>query len=180
MKHFLRLPTIILAATMLFAGYVGSNETLTATITATTEDGGKTAECTVTEFTDIDIVINSTTGGLLWVLTKNGTLTISGNGAMPDYEMTKNPLSINTPWFPYRKAIETVVIVDSVKNIGNMAFYGCIGLTEITVKATVPPVVNRYIGISISTSIPVYVPSASLQAYKNADYWKNFTNLQGI
>ena len=46
-----------------------------------------------------------------------GTLTISGSGAMEDYE-----LSGNRPWKDYRDSIQTVVIGDQITQIGQNAF----------------------------------------------------------
>ena len=47
---------------------------------------------------------------------ENGTLTISGNVAMPDYTAK------NTPWFDQMKDIKAIVIEDGIKSIGKYAF----------------------------------------------------------
>ena len=60
------------------------------------------------------------------------TLTISGSGAMADYEY-----SSQLPWRSYANAITTVVIEDGVTSIGNYAFYCCTGLTSIEIPASV-------------------------------------------
>ena len=60
------------------------------------------------------------------------TLTISGSGAMADYEY-----SSQLPWRSYANAITTVVIEDGVTSIGNYAFYCCSGLTSVTIPASV-------------------------------------------
>ena len=57
-----------------------------------------------------------TTGPLTWEINGN-TLTISGNGAMPDYEF------MGAPWYPYRSSINTVIIENGVTRIGNRSFY---------------------------------------------------------
>jgi len=59
----------------------------------------------------------------------NGTLTISGTGAMADYtdDLTDNP------WNAYRTSITKVVIGNSITHIGNWAFMGCSALTEVTI-----------------------------------------------
>ncbi len=69
---------------------------------------------------------------LTWTLDDNGTLTISGSGAMEDY----SPYS--APWYSYQSKIKTVVIEDSVTSIGDSAFDYCYCLTEITVDADNP------------------------------------------
>ena len=60
------------------------------------------------------------------------TLTISGTGAMADYE---NPSE--RPWNSYVEEIETIVIEDGVTTIGKYAFNYCSGLTTITIPASV-------------------------------------------
>ena len=60
------------------------------------------------------------------------TLTISGSGAMADYEY-----SSQLPWRSYANAITTVVIEDGVTSIGNYAFSGCSGLTSVEIPTNV-------------------------------------------
>ncbi len=60
-----------------------------------------------------------------------GTLTISGTGAMTNYN------SFNMPWYNYRSSIKKVVINNGVTSIGDYAFYGCTGLTNITIPNSV-------------------------------------------
>ena len=59
-----------------------------------------------------------TTGPLTWNISGN-TLTISGNGAMPDYDNDNDDFA---PWYPYRTSISSIVIEDGVSCIGNWAF----------------------------------------------------------
>ena len=65
-----------------------------------------------------------------WKL-QNGTLTISGTGAMADYSYYQ------APWNAYRDTIETVVIEDGVTSIGQYAFYACTSLASITIPKSV-------------------------------------------
>ncbi|MBQ9592126.1 MAG: leucine-rich repeat domain-containing protein, partial [Paludibacteraceae bacterium] len=71
--------------------------------------------------------------------------------------------------------LTSVTIPNSVTSIGDYAFDGCTGLTSMTVEATNPPssadIVSNY-------NIPLYVPAGSVDAYKAADEWKKFTNIQ--
>jgi len=55
------------------------------------------------------------TGKLIWTIEDN-KLTISGNGAMPDYGLS------DSPWLNYRKSIHTVGIKTNVTSIRNFAF----------------------------------------------------------
>ena len=56
------------------------------------------------------------------------TLTISGTGAMADYEDASE-----LPWYSYASGIKSIVIEDGVTSIGNYAFEGCSSLTTITI-----------------------------------------------
>jgi len=81
--------------------------------------------------------------------------------------------------------LTSVTIPSSVTSIGKEAFDGCTGLTSMTVEATNPPLcgVNNYgdvVGLGINYNIPLYVPAGSVDAYKAADEWKKFTNIQAI
>ena len=78
---------------------------------------------------------SGTTGPLTWKL-ENGTLTISGTGAMPDYN------SFTVPWYKYRSSIRQVTIPNSVTSIGNYAFSECSSLTSITIPNSVTSIGN--------------------------------------
>ncbi len=68
---------------------------------------------------------------LTWELTKDGTLTIEGTGAMADY--TYNTM----PWGAHRGSINKVIIADGVTTIGEYAFEYCDGLTSVTIPDSV-------------------------------------------
>ena len=78
---------------------------------------------------------SGTTGDCTWTL-NNGNLTISGNGAMGNYDYTySNGEYITTA--PWGANIKSVVIEDGVTSIGNYAFYRCTGLTSVTIGNSV-------------------------------------------
>ena len=66
-----------------------------------------------------------------WTLEDNGTLTISGTGAMADYDAG------DAPWFGIRGNITSIEISDGVTSIGNWAFYNCTKATSVTIPDTV-------------------------------------------
>ena len=76
----------------------------------------------------------------------------------------------------------TVTIPSSVSFIGNVAFNGCTGLSSITVERETPPTLDN--GVFDNTSIPVYVPCGSLEAYQNYNNtgtpWGGFTNIHDL
>ena len=63
---------------------------------------------------------------LSWILTEDGVLRISGNGAMPDYST-----SSVAPWYSKRTKIASVVVEPGVTNVGDYAFYACLKLVEV-------------------------------------------------
>ena len=68
-----------------------------------------------------DTIADGTLGaGLSWQLTKAGTLTVSGNGKMPDFAGTSDQ-----PWSSNSSQIRKVVIGDGVTSIGACAFWNC-------------------------------------------------------
>jgi hypothetical protein len=63
----------------------------------------------------------------------------------------------------------TVIIPKSVTSIENYAFYNCIRLTSIRVRAIMPPTFES----NISSDVLFYVPCSSFDKYKAAYGWSN-------
>ena len=97
-----------------------------------------------------------------------------------NYEIKADTKAIADKAFYNCSALTQITIPNSMTNIGYGAFTGCTALTQITVKATVPPTVRSDAFEGISPDIPVYVPAEALTAYKAAEVWKEFSNLQAI
>lgn len=74
--------------------------------------------------------------------------------------------------------LQTVYISSACTSIRQEAFYGCSALTTVTIEATTPPTMvwnNTFQGC---TSLQhIYVPSASVNAYKTAQYWDTYAGL---
>ena len=87
---------------------------------------------------------------LTWTLS-NGTLTISGTGAMKNYYGYSR-----SPWYDYRSSIKSVIINDGVISIGNEAFDECTSLTSITIPNSVTSIGDNAFGNCTSlTSITI-------------------------
>ena len=67
---------------------------------------------------------------------------------------------------------------NSVTSIGSTVFSFCSGFTSIVSNAVTPPAMGNYGGpfYGISTSIPVHVPCGSVEAYRQAAEWNQFSN----
>ena len=114
-----------------FRIYNGGDATL---VTLTQEALDSLAETDIPD----DAVASGTCGtNLTWVLTDDGTLTISGRGAMYDWSDASS-----TPWYSYRTKIKTLIIGDSVTSIGEYAFSGCKALKTVTVGDNVTAIGN--------------------------------------
>lgn len=82
--------------------------------------------------------------------------------------------------FFHSEYLASIDIPNSVTTIENYAFSGCAMLTQITCRANVPPTIGDRTFERVDKSIPVYVPASSIDAYKSAQYWSEFTNFQAI
>ena len=69
---------------------------------------------------------------LIWVLTEDGTLTISGSGEMKNYSD-----SSVAPWYSNRTKILSAVVESGVTSIGDYAFYACLKLNSVTLHGDV-------------------------------------------
>ena len=77
-------------------------------------------------------------GNLTWVFTSDRTLTISGSGAMADYE------GYGSPWYDYavsyvsdKEIIKKIVVHEGVTSIGNYAFENCWNAESISLPGSV-------------------------------------------
>ena len=71
-----------------------------------------------------------------WSLdTGTGALTVTGNGAMEDYNYTN--AQSTSPLWNYRSYIKTVTIADTVTTVGSWGFYGCANLTAVDFGSSV-------------------------------------------
>ena len=86
-----------------------------------------------------------------WTLTADGTLTISGTGAMTDYTYDSR-----SPWYSCRTYIKRVVMQQGVTSIGDHAFWDCSGLTSVTIPDGVTSIGDSaFSGCAALTSVTI-------------------------
>jgi hypothetical protein len=75
--------------------------------------------------------------------------------------------------------LESVVIPSSIASIGANAFFSCSNLREVVIEATTPPILggdNVFDPYTELSLLKIYVPSASVNLYKSAQYWSEYAN----
>ncbi len=99
----------------------------------------------------------------------------------------KNIVYIANEAFSGTKLTE-LVLPASLQSIGMYAFDMCTNLTKVTCYATIPPIMSDgeseykyhvFLRVSVS-DIPLYVPTGSIDAYEEANQWKEFGQILPI
>ena len=97
-----------------------------------------------------------------------------------DYSIPGSVTSIGESAFETCGNLTSVVIPKSVKNVGRFAFYSCPNLISMTCMAVTPPDCSSFVSSDTYNTATLFVPEESVDLYRSADYWKNFTNIVGI
>lgn len=115
-----------------------------------------------------DTVASGTCGAegdnLTWSLDSDGVLTISGSGAISDYERGK------TPWSGLCGDIKNVIVGEGVTRVGNNAFYDCREITAVSLPDSLQSLGNAAFGWCYnlkSIELPQGLQSIGISAF----YW---------
>lgn len=150
--------------------------------------GGAFRDCTSLTSIDIPNSVRGIGGDAFSGCTSLSSCTIGsgvtsiGSGAFKDctsltgnLEIPDSTTSIGTSAFTNSGGFTSISIGSGVTKIGDYAFYRMIhgSLTGITIYATTPPTIGDY-PLYGTNNCPIYVPAASVTAYKAA--WSNYAS----
>ncbi|MBR4872337.1 MAG: leucine-rich repeat protein [Clostridia bacterium] len=82
-------------------------------------------------YTFTSTIASGEINGIRWDLPFTGVLTVSGNGAIPDFTKTET-----APWFAYKDQITSIVVAEGITVIGKYAFNELKQATSVTLPAT--------------------------------------------
>lgn len=126
----------------------------------------------------VEIIADGTCGtDAFWTLDVFGTLTVSGTGAMSDYEYN------TAPWTENRDLIKRVVIDGNLSNIGEYAFSRCANITSIELGSTITEIGECAFEDCVALSelnIPSSVKTLGLMAFEDCIALKNVTLNSGL
>ena len=132
-------------------------------------------------------------------ITKIGSYAFYGCISLTSVTIPDSITSIGDGAFRYCSSLTSVTIPDSITSIGSNAFWGCESLTSITIpdsvteigryaftdcsslknvycKPTTPPSGRSYMFDDNASDRKIYVPRASVNAYKSALFWRNYAS----
>ena len=77
--------------------------------------------------------------------------------------------------------LTSVTLPSPVTSVGDMAFVSCTGLTKMECQAVTPPACGDNVFYSVDfTNCTLSVPNKSIDSYKDAYGWKEFTNIEAL
>lgn len=111
----------------------------------------------------------------------DGIATIGNNAfsvcsSLASVEIPNSVISIVDNAFYQCTSLTSIEIPNSVTSLGGYAFLGCSALESVTVRATTPPTLGTGVFPSTSNNLKIYVPSASVSAYKAATNWSSYSS----
>ncbi|MCM1078618.1 MAG: leucine-rich repeat domain-containing protein [Bacteroidales bacterium] len=109
-----------------------------------------------------------------------GNSTFYGCKALKSIKLSEGIETIGSMTFSGCSALEAITLPSTVNEIKMMAFSDCKGIKEITSLNTVPPTCAGDRMFEDFLTATLFVPEASMDAYKAATSWKEFTTVEAV
>lgn len=135
--------------------------------------------------TELEVAVFARCSGLTSVtigsgITSIGVQTFYGCSGLTSIVIPNSVTSINFETFRNCSGLTSCTIGSGVTEIGKNAFWNCTSLDSITIDAITPPTLGS--GVFYGTRLTnfnghIYVPSSSVNAYKEASGWSNYSGI---
>ena len=102
-----------------------------------------------------------------------GSSVFYGCTGLKEVTIGEGVASVGNNAFNGCSALTDITIPENVTRINEGAFGGCVNLTTMICMATVPPMLASTAFYNCNKDMTIYVPAASLDAYKAAENWRN-------
>ena len=113
-------------------------------------------------------------------VSKIGKSAFSGCSSLTSVAIPDSVTEIGEYTFSGCNSLTSVTIGNSVTKIGNYAFQFYYSIKEVYCKPTTPPILGKDVFYNHATDRKIYVPASDddsiINAYKAADYWKDYAN----
>jgi hypothetical protein len=105
-----------------------------------------------------------------------GAYTFDHCTALANVDLPNSVTTMGNWIFNKCDSLTSITIPANVQSMGERPFSFCGSLKSVTVLATTPPTLGANAFYGTHSSLKIYVPSASVKAYKTATNWNSYSS----